>query len=52
MKFRLKVQVSKRKWKTGIVIYNTIGEAQARQSELKSVHGINSIIVDELGGKI
>ena len=52
MKYRLKVQMAKRKWKTGIVTYNTISEAEARQKELKSIHGINSIIVDELGGKI
>lgn len=52
MKFRLKVQVSKRKWKTGIVVYNSYNEAKARQEELKNNHNINSIIIDELGGKL
>lgn len=52
MKFRLKVQVSKREWKTGIVVYDTFEEAQTRQKKLKSVHNINSIIVDEFGGQL
>lgn len=51
MKFRLKVKMSKRNWKTGIVVYNTIDEAKERQTELKIV-GIDSIIVDEFGGKL
>lgn len=51
MKFRLKVQVTKKMWKTGIKVYNTIEDAKVRQEELKLV-GINSIIVDELGGKL
>lgn len=52
MKYRLKVQVSKRKWKLGMVVYNSYNEAEVRQNELRSMHGINSIIVDELGNKL
>lgn len=51
MKFRLKVKVTKRTWKTGINVYNTIEEAKNRQAELKMT-GIESIIVDEFGGKL
>lgn len=52
MKYRLKVQISKRKWKTGIVVYNSLNEAQVRQKELKEVYNINSRIVDELGANL
>lgn len=51
MKYRLKVRMSKRIWKLGIVVYNTIEEARMRQAEMKLV-GIDSIIVNELGDKI
>ena len=36
MKFRLKVQVTKREWKTGIVVYDTLEEAKTRQKNLKN----------------
>jgi hypothetical protein len=51
MKYRLRVKVSKRNWKTGLNVYDTMDQAKARQKELK-VHGIESIIVDEFGCKI
>lgn len=51
MKYRLNVKVNKRMWKLGIVVYNTILEAQIRQEELRLV-GITSKIVDEFGGKL
>lgn len=51
MKFRLKVKVSKKMWKTGIMVYNTLEDARMRQAELKLV-GIDSTIVDEFGGKL
>lgn len=51
MKYRLNVKVSKRMWKIGLPVYNTIEEAKERQAELRMV-GIDSIIVDELGGKL
>ena len=51
MKFKLKVQVSKSKWKLGIRAYDTLIEAENRQKELIAC-GIKSIIVDEFGGKI
>lgn len=49
MKYRLKVRVTKKMWKTGLVVYNTHEEAQNRKDELKTF-GIESIIVDEFGG--
>lgn len=51
MKYRLNVKINKRMWKLGIVVYNTILEAQIRQEELRLV-GITSKIVDEFGGKL
>lgn len=51
MKYRLKVKVSKKMWKTGLIIYNTYEEAMNRKNELKTF-GISSIIVDELGGNL
>lgn len=51
MKYRLKVKVTKKMWKLGIVEYDTYLDAQIRQEELRLV-GIKSIIVDHLGGKI
>lgn len=51
MKYRLNVKVNKRMWKLGIVVYNTILEAQIRQEELRLV-GITSKVVDEFGGKL
>lgn len=51
MKYRLKVRVSKKMWKTGLVVYNTHEEAETRRKELK-IHGIESIIVDEFGGQL
>lgn len=51
MKYRLNVKVNKRKWRLGIVIYDTFLEAQVRQKELRLV-GITSKIVDEFGGKL
>lgn len=51
MKYRLKVKVSKKMWKTGLVIYNSYEEAMDRKNELKTF-GINSIIVDEFGGQL
>lgn len=52
MKCKLKIRISKRKWKTGIVVYNSYKDAKVRQDELKNMHNIESIIVDELGNKI
>lgn len=51
MKYRLNVKVNKRMWKLGIVVYNTILEAQIRQEELRLI-GITSKVVDEFGGKL
>lgn len=51
MKFRLKVKMTKRTWKLGIKVYNSVEEAEARKAELKAI-GIESIIVDEFGGKL
>lgn len=51
MKYRLKVRVSKKVWKTGLVVYNTHEEATNRVNELKTF-GIESIIVDEFGGQL
>ncbi len=51
MKYRLKVKVSKKMWKTGLVVYNSYEEAMNRKNELKTF-GIHSIIVDELGGSL
>ena len=51
MKYRLKVMVSKKMWKTGLVVYNSYEEAMNRKNELKAI-GINSIIVDEFGGNL
>lgn len=52
MKCRLKVKVTKKRWKLGMVIYNSYDEAEVRQKELKDKCNIDSIIVDEFGGKI
>ena len=49
--FKLKVKVGKRKWKIGIKEYDTYLDAQIRQEELK-LKGIQSIIIDDIGGKI
>lgn len=49
MKYRLKVKMSKVRWKLGIIIYDSYENAKARQDELRSI-GITSIIVDDLGG--
>lgn len=51
MKYRLKVKMSKKSWKTGIVIYNSYEEAMNRKNELKTF-GIDSIVVDEFGDKL
>ena len=51
MKFRLRVKTSKRSWKMGIRVYNSIEEAKNRKEELKAVN-ITSVIVDELGNKL
>lgn len=50
MKYRLKVKQG-RKWRIGIVEYNTFLEAQIRQEELRLI-GITSKIVNNLGGEI
>ena len=42
--YRLKVKVSKRKWKMGIVDYDSFEKAEARMYELRKI-GIESIIV-------
>lgn len=49
--YRLKVKVTKRKWKLGINTYQSYSEALRRQEELKSI-GIISVIVNGLGGQI
>ena len=46
MKYRLKVKYTKRTWKTGIQVYNTIEEANARVEELKKVGIISKVIED------
>lgn len=51
MKFRLKVKATKKMWKLGLHVYDSYEDAAKRQNELKS-HGIKSVIVDELGGKL
>lgn len=42
--YRLKVKVTKRKWKIGIVDYDTYEKAEMRMLELKRI-GIISVII-------
>lgn len=50
MKYRLKVKCG-RKWKLGIVVYESYLEAQVRQEELR-IAGISSKIIDSTGGEL
>lgn len=47
MKFRLKVKYTKRSWKTGINVYDTIEQANARVEELKKV-GITAKVIEDV----
>lgn len=51
MKYRLRVKASKKKWATGLVVYDSYVKAKARQEELSKL-GIVSVIVDEFGVKL
>ena len=46
--YRLKVKVTKKSWKLGIVLYDTYLDAQVRQEELR-LKGIKSVITDNCG---
>lgn len=42
--YRLKVKVTKRKWKIGIVEYNSYEKAEKRMNELKEIGIVSTII--------
>ena len=46
--YRLKVKVTRKSWKLGIVLYDTYLDAKVRQEELR-LKGIKSIITDSCG---
>lgn len=47
MKYRLKVKYTKRSWKLGINVYDTIEQANARVAELKRV-GIAAKVIEDV----